>query len=155
MQGYAIMLLVVFVFCFRILYMAPLVQTAAHTISLALVVVVASHYWAVWLLKALTNKGVLPKGKRVVITRCDSGYGTRLPLELDRRGFTVRGSINHVIYIYITAGDIRTVRYSHSYLAPAFNALQCKITYMKYPIHSVRLMSAPYCERRQTRTVLA
>ncbi|XP_037509325.1 retinol dehydrogenase 7-like [Rhipicephalus sanguineus] len=90
MQGYAIMLLAVIVFRFRVLYMAPLVQTAAHTISLALVIAVASHYAAVRLLKVLTNKGVPSKGRRV-ITRCDSGYGNRLALELDRRGFTVVG----------------------------------------------------------------
>ncbi|KAL1480097.1 hypothetical protein MTO96_051325 [Rhipicephalus appendiculatus] len=89
MQDYAIMLLAAFVCLFCVLYMAPLVQTAAHTVSLALVVVVASHCAAVWLLKMLTYKGVPPKGKIVVIARCDSGYGNRLALELDRRGFTV------------------------------------------------------------------
>lgn len=89
MRGYVITLLAVFVFLFCVLYMAPLVQTVAHTLSLALVVVVISHYVAVWLLKMLTYKRVPPKGKIVVITRCDSGYGNRLALQLDRRGFTV------------------------------------------------------------------
>ncbi|KAL1421439.1 hypothetical protein MTO96_004132 [Rhipicephalus appendiculatus] len=97
MQDYAIMLLAAFVCLFCVLYMAPLVQTAAHTVSLALVVVVASHCAAVWLLKMLTYKGVPPKGKIVVIARCDSGYGNRLALELDQaRGlrYVVAGCVS-------------------------------------------------------------
>ncbi|XP_075537939.1 retinol dehydrogenase 5-like [Dermacentor variabilis] len=89
MQGYASMLLAVFVSLFCVLYTAPLVHTAAHVISLALVVVVVSHYATLWLLKTLTYKAVPPKGKIVVVTRCDSGYGNRLAQELDRRGFRV------------------------------------------------------------------
>ncbi|KAK8784841.1 hypothetical protein V5799_008790, partial [Amblyomma americanum] len=89
MQGYASMFIVMFLFLFCVLYMVPIVRTGAHMISLALVVIVVSHYCAVWLLTLLAYKMVMPKGKIVAITRCDSGYGNRLALELGRRGFTV------------------------------------------------------------------
>ncbi|XP_050044044.1 short-chain dehydrogenase/reductase family 9C member 7-like [Dermacentor andersoni] len=89
MRGYAGMLITMFLALFSALYMVPLVRTIAHLISLTIVVVVVSHYLAVWLLKMFTYKVVPSKGKVVVITRCDSGYGNRLALQLDRRGFTV------------------------------------------------------------------
>ncbi|KAK8784851.1 hypothetical protein V5799_008788 [Amblyomma americanum] len=89
MRGYAAMILVMSAVLFSILYMVPLVRTVAHMFSLTLIVVIASHYSAAWLLKVLTYKVVDPKGKIVIITRCDSGYGNRLAMELNRRGFTV------------------------------------------------------------------
>ncbi|KAK8784842.1 hypothetical protein V5799_008791 [Amblyomma americanum] len=88
MRGYAAMILVMSAVLFSILYMVPLVRTVAHMFSLTLIVVIASHYSAAWLLKVLTYKVVDPKGKIVIITRCDSGYGNRLAMELNRRGFT-------------------------------------------------------------------
>ncbi|KAH7961121.1 short-chain dehydrogenase/reductase family 9C member 7 [Rhipicephalus sanguineus] len=89
MRGYAGMVITMFITLFSVLYMVPLVRTVAHVMSLAIVTTIVSHYLAVWLLKMLTYKVVPAKGKIVVITRCDSGYGNKLALELDKRGFTV------------------------------------------------------------------
>ncbi|XP_077552957.1 short-chain dehydrogenase/reductase family 9C member 7-like [Haemaphysalis longicornis] len=48
-----------------------------------------AHYTSLWIISLLAYEVVAPKGKIVVITRCDSGYGNRLAMELAGRGFTV------------------------------------------------------------------
>ncbi|XP_077553613.1 short-chain dehydrogenase/reductase family 9C member 7-like [Haemaphysalis longicornis] len=89
MRGYAGTLTLVFLVLFAVLYLVPLVRSAAYLFSLTLAGMVVSHYTALWALSFLTYNVVTPKGKIVVITRCDSGYGNRLALELFHRGFTV------------------------------------------------------------------
>ncbi|CAN7941530.1 unnamed protein product, partial [Ixodes hexagonus] len=95
MRFYAVMVLAVFTLLFSVFYLVPLVRNLAYFLSLSVVLVIASHYSAVSLLYLLAYKTVSPAGKVVVITRCDSGYGNRLAIELDRRGFTVvAGCVN-------------------------------------------------------------
>lgn len=90
MQFYAATVVTVFTLLFSVLYLVPPVRNLAYFLSLSVVLVIASHYTTVCLLYLLAYKTVTPKGKVVVVTRCDSGYGNRLAIELDRRGFTVR-----------------------------------------------------------------
>ncbi|EEC01938.1 dehydrogenase, putative [Ixodes scapularis] len=95
MQFYAATVVTVFTLLFSVLYLVPPVRNLAYFLSLSVVLVIASHYTTVWLLYLLAYKTVTPKGKVVVVTRCDSGYGNRLAIELDRRGFTVvAGCVN-------------------------------------------------------------
>lgn len=113
MRAYIFTLLLAFLILFSACYAVPCLRNLAHFFSLSAVVIIMSHYFTLKVISLAAYKVVSSTGKIVVITRCDSGYGNRLAIELDRRGFTVSIGTNdhkHGGEMYVRAEHIEKTK---------------------------------------------